>query len=101
MKIPRTERIARIMWRLTKNPFRSFSLSDIAKGFKVSKTVISDDIEIISKAMEDEGRCNIVIDRGRGGGAYLVPFLTNPAGGIFLNVSPTNFPKKRGFYLAG
>ena len=48
MKIPRTERIARIMWRLTKNPFRSFSLSDIAKGFKVSKTVISDDIEIIS-----------------------------------------------------
>ena len=52
MKIPRTERIARIMWRLTKNPFRSFSLSDIAKGFKVSKTVISDDIEIISKAMK-------------------------------------------------
>jgi len=54
VKIPRPERIARIMWRLAKNPFRLFSLSDIAKSFEVSKTVISDDIEIISNAMKDE-----------------------------------------------
>lgn len=73
MKISRPERIARIVWRLAKNPSQSFSLSDIAKEFEVSKTVLSDDVEIISNAMNDEGCSRIIIDRGRGGGAYLIP----------------------------
>lgn len=101
MKIPRLERIARIMWRLAKNPFRSFSLSDIAKGFKVSKTVISDDIEIISKAMKDEGRCNIVIDRGRGGGAYLVPVFDESDRRNFLECLANELSKEERFLPGG
>ncbi|MEN2997094.1 MAG: HTH domain-containing protein [Acetomicrobium sp.] len=70
MKISRPERIARIVWRLAKNPSQSFSLSDIAKEFEVSKTVLSDDVEIISNAMNDEGYSRIIIDRGRGRGIF-------------------------------
>jgi len=101
VKIPRPERIARIMWRLAKNPFRLFSLSDIAKSFEVSKTVISDDIEIISNAMKDEGRCNIVIDRGRGGGAYLVPTFDEADKRRFLEGVAEELSKEERFLPGG
>jgi purine operon repressor len=42
-------------------------------GFGVSKTLVSDDIEIISEALETEGVGSIVTDRGRSGGAYFIP----------------------------
>jgi purine operon repressor len=49
------------------------SLTETANGFSVSKTLVSDDIEIISEALESEGVGSIVTDRGRSGGAYFIP----------------------------
>jgi purine operon repressor len=54
-------------------PSRQLSLTDTASGFKVSKTLVSDDIEIISEALLSEGVGSIVTDRGRSGGAYFMP----------------------------
>jgi purine operon repressor len=59
------------------SPSRQLSLTDTASGFGVSKTLISDDIEIISEALQSEGVGSIVTDRGRSGGAY---FLPSPSG---------------------
>jgi purine operon repressor len=49
------------------------SLTETAGGFDVSKTLVSDDIEIISEALRAEGVGSIVTDRGRSGGAYFIP----------------------------
>jgi purine operon repressor len=59
------------------SPSRQLSLTDTASGFSVSKTLISDDIEIISEALQSEGVGSVVTDRGRSGGAY---FLPSPSG---------------------
>jgi purine operon repressor len=55
------------------SPSRQLSLTDTASGFSVSKTLVSDDIEIISEALRSEGVGSIVTDRGRSGGAYFLP----------------------------
>jgi len=73
MKGKRTERLIRIASRLLLHPSQSISLTDTASGFSVSKTLVSDDIEIISEALENEGLGCIVVDRGRSGGAYFLP----------------------------
>lgn len=77
MKGKRTERLIRIASRLLLRPSQPISLTDTASGFGVSKTLVSDDVEIISEALANEGLGNIIVDRGRSGGAYFMP---NPSG---------------------
>jgi Adenine/guanine phosphoribosyltransferases and related PRPP-binding proteins len=73
MRGRRTERLIRIASRMLLRPSTPLSLTETAAGFDVSKTLISDDIEIISDALRDEGVGTIVTDRGRSGGAYFLP----------------------------
>lgn len=73
MRGKRTERLIRIASRMFLHPSRQLSLTDTAAGFGVSKTLVSDDIEIISEALSAEGAGDIVTDRGRNGGAYFIP----------------------------
>ena len=73
MKGKRTERLIRIASRLLLRPSQPISLTDTASGFGVSKTLVSDDIEIISEALGNEGLGSIIVDRGRSGGAYFMP----------------------------
>lgn len=73
MKGKRTQRLIRIASRLLMRPSRSISLTDTAADFCVSKTLVSDDIEIISEAIAEEGLGNVIVDRGRSGGAYFLP----------------------------
>ncbi len=55
MKGKRTERLIRIASRMLTNPSRPISLTETAAAFNVSKTLISDDVEIISNAIAEEG----------------------------------------------
>jgi purine operon repressor len=73
MRGKRTQRLIRIASRMLLHPSRQMSLTDTATGFAVSKTLVSDDIEIISGALQSEGVGSIVTDRGRSGGAYFIP----------------------------
>ncbi|MDR1509191.1 MAG: pur operon repressor [Synergistaceae bacterium] len=73
MKGKRTERLIRIASRMLLHPSRQMSLTETAGNFSVSKTLVSDDIEIISEALKVEGVGSIVTDRGRSGGAYFIP----------------------------
>ncbi|MDR3280725.1 MAG: pur operon repressor [Synergistaceae bacterium] len=73
MRGKRTQRLIRIASRLLLHPSRQMSLTETANGFGVSKTLVSDDIEIISDALQSEGVGSIVTDRGRSGGAYFIP----------------------------
>jgi purine operon repressor len=73
MRGKRTQRLIRIASRMLLRPSRQMSLTETASGFGVSKTLVSDDIEIISEALESEGVGGIVTDRGRSGGAYFIP----------------------------
>ncbi|MDR3332122.1 MAG: pur operon repressor [Synergistaceae bacterium] len=73
MRGKRTERLIRIATRMLLRPSRQVSLTDTASGFGVSKTLISDDIEIISEALKNEGVGSVLTDRGRSGGAYFMP----------------------------
>ena len=77
MKGKRTERLIRIASRMLTNPSRPISLTETAAAFNVSKTLISDDIEIISNALAEEGIGSVVTDRGRTGGSYFIPTLSN------------------------
>jgi purine operon repressor len=73
MKGKRTERLIRIASRMLLHPSRQVSLTETAGDFSVSKTLVSDDIEIISEALKAEGVGSIITDRGRSGGAYFTP----------------------------
>ena len=73
MRGKRTQRLIRIASRMLLRPSRQMSLTDTAAGFGVSKTLVSDDIEIISEALQSEGVGGIMTDRGRSGGAYFIP----------------------------
>ncbi|MDR0617005.1 MAG: pur operon repressor [Synergistaceae bacterium] len=73
MRGKRTERLIRIASRMLLGPSRQLSLTGTAANFSVSKTLISDDIEIISEALQSEGVGKVVTDRGRSGGAYFLP----------------------------
>ena len=57
-------------------PSKLISLTDLASKFNVSKTVISDDVEVINSAMVAEGFGQMQVDRGRSGGARFVPICT-------------------------
>ncbi|MDR1581480.1 MAG: pur operon repressor [Synergistaceae bacterium] len=73
MRGKRTQRLIRVASRMLLRPSRQMSLTETAAGFGVSKTLVSDDIEIISEALKSEGVGSIVTDRGRSGGAYFIP----------------------------
>lgn len=73
MRGKRTERIVRILSRLLLAPSSPISLTEIAAEFNVSKTLVSDDVEILAEAIELDGSGRIVTDRGRIGGASFIP----------------------------
>jgi Bacterial purine repressor, N-terminal. len=73
MRGQRTERLVRIVSRMFMGPSSHLSLTDIAAENSVSKTVISDDMEIISDALAAEGLGRVIVDRGRNGGARFAP----------------------------
>lgn len=77
MRGQRTERLVRIAARFLASSSRQISLTDLAHDFNVSKTVISDDVEIINKAFLDEGLGMVAVDRGRTGGARFVPKIAS------------------------
>jgi len=75
MKTERIERLIRIVTGFLLNPSDSVSLTNMARQFGVSKTVISDDISMIDTSLEKEGIGRINVSKGRGGGAFLKPSL--------------------------
>lgn len=77
MKGQRTERLIKIASRFLTCPSHQFSLTSLAEDFNVSKTVISDDVSVIDEAINSEGLGQIRVDRGRTGGASLVPQLSS------------------------
>ncbi len=76
VKSQRTERLVRMAARFFVSPRRVVSLTDLAGDFEISKTVVSDDIEIIDGALRSEGIGEVVVDRGRTGGAHFIPRLS-------------------------
>ena len=76
MRGQRTERLVRLAARFMLTPSKLVSLTDLAGKFNVSKTVISDDVEVINSAMTAEGFGQMQVDRGRSGGARFVPLCT-------------------------
>lgn len=76
MRGQRTERLVRLAAKFMLCPSKLISLTDLASKFNVSKTVISDDVEVINSAMGAEGFGQMQVDRGRSGGARFVPICT-------------------------
>ena len=76
MKGQRTERLIRITSKFLSSPSGQISLTGLADEFGVSKTVISDDVSMVNDALTQEGYGHLVVDRGRTGGAFLVPALS-------------------------
>ncbi len=77
MKGQRTERLIQTAARFLSAPSRQLSLTQLAENFSVSKTVISDDVSIIDKALVHEGLGGIHVDRGRTGGAFFTPSVSD------------------------
>lgn len=73
MRGQRSERLVRLTSKFLLKPSESISLTDLADEFNVSKTVISDDIEVVNSAMQSEGFAEMQVERGRSGGARLLP----------------------------
>jgi len=76
MRCSRTDRLIRVVSRFLRFPSRQVSLTQLADLFKVSKTVISDDVSIINRALTEEGLGGVSVDRGRTGGAFFVPYVS-------------------------
>lgn len=74
MRGQRTERLVRLASRFMLYPSKLISLTELASDFSVSKTVISDDVEVINLAMIAENFGQMQVDRGRSGGARFIPF---------------------------
>ena len=77
MRGSRTERLIRTVSRFLSFPSKQISLTQLAEVFKVSKTVVSDDVSIIDKAFSIEGMGGITVDRGRTGGASFIPDISS------------------------
>lgn len=65
------------MSRFFATPSKGLSVTELAKEFKVSKTVISDDVSTINKGLEANGCGKMSVERGRLGGAKLLPICSN------------------------
>jgi purine operon repressor len=76
MRGQRTERLVRLAAKFMLTPSKLVSLTELAGKFNVSKTVISDDVEVINSAMTAEGFGHMQVDRGRSGGARFIPLCT-------------------------
>ena len=76
MRGQRTERLVRLAAKFMLTPSKLVSLTELAGKFNVSKTVISDDVEVINSAMMAEGFGHMQVDRGRSGGARFIPLCT-------------------------
>lgn len=76
MRGQRTERLVRLAAKFMLTPSKLISLTDLAGKYNVSKTVISDDVEIINSAMAADGFGQMMVDRGRSGGARFIPVCT-------------------------
>lgn len=85
MRGQRTERLVRLAAKFMMCPSKLVSLTDLANKFDVSKTVISDDVEVINSAMGAEGFGQMVVDRGRSGGARFIPTCTPEYRRAFLS----------------
>lgn len=80
----RTERLVRLAAKFILHPSKLISLTALADGFEVSKTVISDDIEVINSAMRAGGAGEMAVERGRSGGARFLPGCSGEARDRFL-----------------
>lgn len=76
MRGQRTERLVRMAAKFMLCPSKLVSLTELAGKFNVSKTVISDDVEVINSAMLSEGFGQMNVDRGRSGGARFIPLCS-------------------------
>lgn len=76
MRGQRTERLVRLASKFMLCPSKLVSLTQLANEFNVSKTVISDDVEVINSAMNAEGFGQMQVERGRSGGARFIPLCT-------------------------
>jgi purine operon repressor len=85
MKGQRTERLIRITSKFLTSPSRMLSMTKLAEEFGVSKTVISDDVAIVSSSLMKEGYGHVSVDRGRTGGALYVPTILEGKRQEFLN----------------
>lgn len=85
MKGQRTERLIRITSKFLSAPSRLVSLTGLAGEFGVSKTVISDDVSMVNDALTREGYGHLNVDRGRTGGAFYIPSLTEEKRNEFLS----------------
>lgn len=100
MRGQRTERLVRLASRFMLCPSKLISLTDLAGKFNVSKTVISDDVEVINAAMVGEGIGQMQVDRGRSGGARFIPSCNEERRlSILNNVAETLMDPDR--YLPG
>lgn len=77
MRGQRTERLVRLASKFMLCPSKLVSLTQLANEFNVSKTVISDDVEVIGSAISAEGFGQMQVERGRSGGARFIPQCTN------------------------
>lgn len=77
MKSTRTERLIRMASKFLLDPSSQHSLTDMAEDYGISKTVVSDDVGIIDKALSDEAIGRMEVERGRTGGASFRPFLSD------------------------
>jgi purine operon repressor len=76
MKSTRTERLIRIVSKFLLDPSAQHSLTEMSEKFGISKTVVSDDVGIIDKALSDESIGRLEVERGRSGGAAFRPLLS-------------------------
>ena len=65
MRGQRTERLVMLASIFMLCPSKLVSLTQLANEFNVSKTVISDDVEVINSAMNAEGFWPMQVERGR------------------------------------
>ncbi|HCL79776.1 MAG TPA: pur operon repressor [Synergistaceae bacterium] len=79
MKGQRIERLIRMTSRFLCRPSGQISMTSLAERFQVSKTVVSDDVAMISDALTREGLGGISVDRGRAGGATFLPAMNAEA----------------------
>lgn len=84
MKGQRTDRLIRTAARFLTCPSKHLSLTSLAEDFMVSKTVISDDVAIIDRALSKEGLGVIGVERGRTGGASFIPKMSPEVKGDLL-----------------
>lgn len=73
----RSSRLVSLVSKFIVMPSKSFSVTELAEEYKVSKTVISEDISAINSGFEAYGFGQMTVERGRIGGAKLLPVCSS------------------------